>query len=76
MSATKEQLTAVLEVLVSMAEVVRTAGEIPAGHLYARMMGSVSLATYRQLEARLVGSGLVEKRGHLLRWVGPQLESE
>ena len=68
----RKQIEATLQVLKALAGIIYEAGEIPSGHLYARLMGTVSLDEYQRLIGTLKGAGLVtEKPGHLLRWAGP-----
>jgi hypothetical protein len=69
---TKAQTVAVVELLAAVAEVIRTAGEIPSGHLYAAMMGKVDIHTYNAMLRMIKGSGLVVEKNHLLVWVGPK----
>lgn len=65
------QDTADMIAFFALAEAIRTAGEIPSGHLYAQVMGVMSLGTYGACLQTLKGAKLVEERGNLLRWVGP-----
>lgn len=73
MEATKEQLKAGFSAVVAVTEAIREAGEIPAGTLYAVLMGRCDIVAFEKLVSVIVGSGLVEKRGDLLRWVGPEV---
>jgi len=73
MSVNKKQAQAAFAVLTAVSEAIRTARQIPAGELYAVLMGRMDLAGFDKLVAILVGSGLVEKRGDLLRWIGPEI---
>lgn len=72
MQPTKEQLTAALDVLIAMTELIRTKGEIPSGELYATVMGQFDIHTYNAILSRIKGSGLVVEKNHLLVWVGPR----
>ena len=72
---TKEQLKAGLDAVFAVSEAIREAGEIPEGTLYAVLCGKMDMAAFERLVKILTGSGLVEKRAHLLRWVGPTLEA-
>jgi hypothetical protein len=45
---------------------------VPAGELYARVMGHVSLETFESIVGVLVRAGLVSRTNHLLAWVGPR----
>ena len=71
MSKTSEAL-AVARVAHAIAESIRELGEIPSGHLYARLMGMMDLSQYEQIIGLLIDARLVERdRFHLLRWIGP-----
>jgi hypothetical protein len=85
MGRTKEQMQEVakaqLEACAALAEAIRGAngmlgrGAIPDGHLYAQVMGHLSLEQYNGLINILIRAGLVERTpGHVLKWVGPKKE--
>ena len=72
-SETRRQLEAAIQALKALAEIIRHAGEVPSGELYARLMGRVTLDDYTRLVETLKRAGLVtETPGHLLRWTGPK----
>ena len=72
MSRTSEALAAV-RVAHAIAETIRELGEVPSGHLYARVMGVMDLRQYEQVIDLLIDARLVERdRSHLLRWIGPK----
>jgi len=69
----RDQLESAFQALKALAEIIRHAGEVPSGELYARLMGKVTLEDYTRLVETLKRTGLVtETPGHLLRWVGPE----
>jgi hypothetical protein len=70
----RQEVGAAIDVLRVLAEAIRAAGEIPSGHLYAHVMGQLSLESYGSALGVLKRAGLVEERNNLLRWVGPALE--
>ena len=71
MSRTSEALAAV-RVAHAIAETIRELGEVPSGHLYARVMGVMDLRQYEQVISLLIDARLVERApSHLLRWIGP-----
>ena len=72
----RKQLNAGLRVIFAITEAIREAKEVPAGTLYATLMPLVDLAGFDKAIAIAVGSGLVEKRGDLLLWVGPEFPKE
>jgi uncharacterized protein YutE (UPF0331/DUF86 family) len=74
-SETRRQLEAAIQALKALAEIIRHAGEVPSGHLYARLMHKITLEDYDRLIATLKRAGLVtETPGHLLRWTGPRAD--
>lgn len=69
----RDQLESAFQALKAFAEIIRHAGEVPSGELYARLMGKVTLDDYTRLVETLKRTGLVtETPGHLLRWVEPK----
>jgi hypothetical protein len=66
---------AMILVTQAVADSIRDAGPIPAGHLYAALMGVMSLDLFEQVVGGLVNGGLVRRdRSHLLTWAGPTKE--
>ena len=48
----------------------RELGEVPSGHLYARLADKITVAQYGQVIEILKRSGLVRESGaHLLTWI-------
>jgi len=64
---TVEQFT---ELTVTVAEAIREAGEIPSGHLYAQLMGRLSLDLYNEMVATMKRAGLIEETNHVLKYTG------
>lgn len=67
----KAMKQAVVRVALAVAEAIRELGEVPSGHLYARVMGKMTLENYNAVIDALKGAGLVEETNHILKWVGP-----
>ena len=67
---TKAEVQATVEALKAIAEAIRELKEVPSGHLYARLMGHMSLNTYNQFIGVLTRAGVVKEENHLLTWVG------
>lgn len=64
---------AALDIITAIAEAIRDIGSVPSGHLYATVMGHMSLQTYESIINMLVRSNLVRRDGnHLLTWIGPK----
>ena len=72
-SPTKE-IGAAIDVIRTLAEAIRTAKQIPSGHLYAMVMEHLSLPVYECAIELLKRAGLVSESGHLLTWTGPTLD--
>lgn len=71
MSTTSDAI-AVVRIAHAVAETIRELGQVPSGHLYARLMGVMELHQYEQVIDLLIDARLVERdHSHLLRWVGP-----
>ena len=69
MSMTAQEKAAVA-VVVAIGETIKDLGSVPSGHLYAQLMGRMSLETYNKVIALLVKTGAVKEENHLLTWVG------
>ena len=60
-----------LSVVRAIADTIRDLQEVPSGHLYAQLCGSMNLNQFNTILGILKGSKLVEEKSHMLRWVGP-----
>jgi hypothetical protein len=63
------------EIVLAITEAIREAGSIPSGHLYAVLCGELSAADFDAAIDVAVRAKLVERRGDLLRWIGPDLDN-
>lgn len=69
MNVTQEQIAAAFKKLQAVAEAIRDLGQVPSGHLYARLNAhGMELAEYEKIIGLLVNAKVVEKRGDLLIW--------
>lgn len=64
------QEKAALQIVLAVGEAIKELGSVPSGHLYARLMGHMSLEVYNKVIALLVKTGAVKQENHLLTWVG------
>ncbi len=65
------QTHAALECIKALADAIKSLGSVPSGHLYAGLMGKLSLDQYNQMIGILTRSGLVELTpSHVLNWKG------
>ena len=69
MSMTNQEKAA-LAIVLAVGEAIKELGSVPSGHLYAHMMGRMSLETYNKVIGLLVKTGAVKEENHLLTWVG------
>jgi hypothetical protein len=68
----KGSVKAAVNVIVAVADCIRELRTVPSGHLYARLMGHLSIDDYQSVIATLIRAGLVhEHPSHLLEWIGP-----
>jgi hypothetical protein len=67
---TSAQVKAAVQVVVAIGETIKELGSVPSGHLYAQLMGRMSLDTYNKIIGVLVKTGAVKEEGYLLTWVG------
>ena len=66
-----QEVEAGARVMIAVTQAIHDAGEIPSGHLYAMLAGRMDHAAYEKMISLLLNTGLVEKRGDLLIWAGP-----
>jgi hypothetical protein len=67
---TKQEMHAGIEVIRAVADSIRELKQVPAGHLYAVLMGSMSLDGFNKIIRILKNAGLVrEDESHLLHWI-------
>jgi hypothetical protein len=69
MTQQEKRIAAIAEIL---GEAIQGLGEVPNGHLYARVMGRIDLGAYNGAICVLKDAGLVEETAHVLKWVGPK----
>lgn len=76
MQVTKQQIGAYLELVQVVGRAIMDSPNgIPAGHLYAQLMGVVELGAFDRLIGRFIEAGLVRRdRSHNLVWTGPAME--
>lgn len=67
-TATPAELKSTLALIYAVAEAIREAGPIPSGHLYARLMGMLTLVQYEKIISVLKGARVITEKGNLLTW--------
>jgi len=71
MSVTLNEVKAVISICRTLADTIKELGEVPSGHLYARVSDILSLANYHSAIGFLEKAGLIEVRDNmLLVWKG------
>ena len=72
----RAEIGAAIDVIRVLAEAVRAAGPrgVPSGHLYAHVMGVLSLGQYESALGVLKRAVLIAEDARLLTWTGPALE--
>lgn len=68
MAVTTKQKETLKEVILIIDDAIKEAGEfgIPSGHLYAMVMGVMSLNLYQQIIAGMVDAGAITNKNNLL----------
>jgi len=70
---TQVAVQAAIGTVLAVAECIRGRGRpVPAGELYAQLMGHLSLETFERILGILVEQKFVERSNHLLTWIGPE----
>lgn len=64
------QVKAAVQIVVAVGETIRDLKSVPSGHLYAQLMGHMSLETYNKVIGVLKNTGAVKEENHVLTWVG------
>jgi hypothetical protein len=73
MTPTHDQVRAAIEVTRAVADCIRELRQVPSGHLYARLMGHLSIEQFEQIISTLVHANLVRRHpSHLLEWIGSE----
>jgi hypothetical protein len=67
----KAAAKAYVELVGLVAEVIREAGEIPSGHVYATFSAVLDLNQYNQVLAILQDAKVITISNFLITWVGP-----
>jgi hypothetical protein len=69
-ATTKQQVLAAMNTAVAIAEAIRELKSVPSGHLYANVMGRMSLETFEAIIRTLKNADLIkETSSHELIWI-------
>ena len=68
---TETRAKALIEICNAILDAIKAAGQqgVPSGHLYAMLMGRMSLSTYTSIIGALQVAGKITNQGHVLRAV-------
>ena len=66
---TPAELKAGINTIKVMADAVKELGHVPSGHLYAMVMGKLSLEAYERILGILTNAGLIEVKGNEIFWI-------
>lgn len=61
---------ALRQIVLAVEEAIRDAGEIPSGHLYAALMGHMTLDQYNTIISVLKKAGKIEEKFNMLKYIG------
>ena len=67
---TTEQAQKLIEFMGAIASLIKEVKTIPSGHLYAQLMGKMTLDQYNDMIATLQNAGLVSLKNDLLTYTG------
>lgn len=73
-TVTTKQVSGAVQIIGAVAEAIREARSIPAGPLYAMLMGRMSFESFGRIITILENAGLVSEKNHMLTWVGPEVK--
>ena len=65
---TQAEVSAAISSIKALADAIKDLGEVPAGHLYAGVMGVMSLVNFDKAIGILVRGGIITRSGDLLKW--------
>lgn len=66
---TSEQIQSAITAVSEIGKVIREVKRIPSGHLYAQLMGVLSLEKYEMIIGLLKKTGLVTEQNNELIWI-------
>ncbi len=74
---TPAQELAAVQICKHVADAIRDLKTVPAGHLYAAMMGKgFTLGDFNAIIGTLTRARLITNRGHVLTWIGPSARTQ
>ena len=68
-TTTSNTLHSATKIISAVGSAIRELGEIPSGHLYASLIGTMTFDQYNRVIGILKKAGLITEKNHLLKWV-------
>lgn len=65
-----QQMSAAMETVIVVGQLIRELGSVPSGVLYSRLMDKMSLTEYRLILDILSKGGMIVEKNHLITWKG------
>ena len=65
----QQQINTAIEAVAAIGRIIKDARRIPSGHLYAQLMGVLSLDKYESIITILVKGNLIKIESHELIWI-------
>jgi hypothetical protein len=69
-TVSKQKVEAALQIVKAIADAIRELKEVPSGHLYANLMGKLTLQQYEEVIQVLVRAKVITVKNHLITWIG------
>ena len=60
---------AVRQIVLAVSDAIKELKGVPSGHLYARLMGFMSLDTYNTIVSVLESAGKIKVKNHFITWM-------
>ncbi len=70
---TDQQKRVAVDVILAVSEAIRTAKQIPSGHLYSMLIGKIDIDGYTSIIRILKNAKLVSESMNMLTWIGPEV---
>ena len=69
MNAMVNDVHSAIQIIKAVADAIKEVGRIPNGHLYAQLLGVMTLGQYQSIIGTLKGAGLIEEKNNELIWI-------
>jgi hypothetical protein len=66
----REEVVAAVKTVTAVADAIKELGSVPSGHLYARVMGHLSLSSYTAVLDVLTRAGCISISNNVITWKG------